>query len=149
MLVTIIKVIPVLIAALIVGNSVFSNTRLGIAASLVAEVFPKKARAMAGGIFHASSVMGAVLAAGVGMYLDKATDWRPAFLIGLLPGLLVVWVLVSLKESEKWEATRAGGSDDAKPKPKGGSLRELLGPGPWRSRALRRGSFGLCRRPAE
>ena len=107
-----------------------------IAASLVAEVFPKKARALAGGIFHASSVMGAVLAAGIGMFLDKATDWRPAFLVGLLPGLLVVWVLVSLKESEKWQAATAKGSDDEKPKPKSGSLRELLGPGPWRSRAL-------------
>jgi len=107
-----------------------------IAASFVAEVFPKKARAMAGGIFHASGVLGAVFAAGIGMFLDQATDWRPAFLVGLLPGLLVVWVLVSLKESEKWEATRASAKEGAKPQPKGGSLRELLGAGPWRRRAL-------------
>ena len=107
-----------------------------IAASLVAEVFPKKARALAGGIFHASSVLGAVLAAGIGMFLDKATDWRPAFLVGLLPALLVVWVLVSIKESEKWTAATAADGDDSKPKPKGGSLRELLGAGPWRKRAL-------------
>ncbi|MBC8872191.1 MAG: MFS transporter [Planctomycetes bacterium] len=107
-----------------------------IAASLVAEVFPKKARAMAGGLFHASSVLGAVFAAGIGMVLDKATDWRPAFLVGLLPALLVVWVLVSIKESEKWTAATAAGGDDSKPKPKGGSLRELLGAGPWRKRAL-------------
>jgi MFS family permease len=107
-----------------------------IAASLVAEVFPKKARAMAGGIFHASSVVGAGLAALCGMMLDKATDWRPAFLIGLLPALLVVWVLVSLKESEKWEAATVGDAQDPEAKPKGGSLRELLGTSPWRGRAL-------------
>ena len=107
-----------------------------IAASLVAEVFPKKARALAGGIFHASSVLGAVFASFIGMFLDKQTDWRPAFLVGVLPALLVVWVLVSLKESEKWQAATTGDSDEAKPKPKGGSLKELLGAGPWRSRAL-------------
>ena len=107
-----------------------------IAASLVAEVFPKKARAAAGGIFHASSVMGAALAAIVGMYLSDQEDWRIAFLMGVLPALLVVWVLVSIKESEKWQAATTGGSGDAKGKRKGGSLRELLGVGPWRSRAL-------------
>ncbi len=107
-----------------------------IAASFVAEVFPKKARAMAGGIFHASGVLGAVFAAGIGIFLDQTTDWRPAFLVGLLPGLLVVWVLVSLKESEKWEATRVQSEDGSKPKQQGGSLRELLGAGPWRRRAL-------------
>jgi MFS family permease len=107
-----------------------------VAVSLVSEVFPKRARAMAGGVFHASSVLGAVLAAWTGMLLDKATDWRPAFLVGLLPGLLVVWVLISLKESEKWTAASSGEPDDTQPSRKGGSLVELLGPGPWRSRAL-------------
>lgn len=107
-----------------------------IAASLVAEVFPKKARAFAGGIFHASSVLGAVFAAGIGMVLDEASDWRVAFLVGLLPALLVVWVLASIRESEKWTAATSEDDGDSKPKPKGGSLRELLGAGPWRKRAL-------------
>ena len=59
-----------------------------VAASLVAEVFPKRARAVAGGIFHASSVLGAVLAAGVAYVLAGSTDWRIAFLFGLLPAQL-------------------------------------------------------------
>jgi len=104
-----------------------------IAAALVSEVFPKRSRAMAGGIFHASSVGGAVMAAVVGIFLDQASDWRMAFLVGLLPALLVVWVLVSLKESEKWQAASA--SPEA-PKQKGGSLGELLGVRQWRNRAL-------------
>ena len=107
-----------------------------IAVSLVAEVFPKKARAMAGGIFHASSVLGAVLAAGVGMVLASQSDWRLAFLTGLLPALLVVWVLTSLKESEKWQTASTSDSDESKTKHKKAGLFALLGPGPWRSRAL-------------
>ncbi len=107
-----------------------------IAASLVAEVFPKKTRAMAGGIFHTSSVLGGAAAAVVGMVLSGADDWRWAFLIGLLPALLVVWVLVSLKESERWQAATQDGPGEQKPKQKGGSLRELLGVARWRYRAL-------------
>ncbi|NOX57068.1 MAG: MFS transporter [Planctomycetes bacterium] len=104
-----------------------------IAASLVSEVFPKKARAMAGGIFHASSVIGAVLGSAVGMVFTAQTDWRWAFLLGVLPALLVVWVLVSIRESEKWEAATAKAEQE---KQTGGNLAELLGAGPWRSRAL-------------
>src|SRR5262249_5219419 len=40
-----------------------------VASSLVAEVFPQRARATAGSIFHASSVVGAWLAAGAGAFL--------------------------------------------------------------------------------
>ena len=87
-----------------------------IAASLVSEVFPKKARAFAGGIFHASSVLGAVMASIVGMFLTADTDWRFAFLVGVLPAILVVWVLVSLKESEKWQSASAAGTEDGKKK---------------------------------
>lgn len=104
-----------------------------VAVSLIAEVFPPKARALAGGIFHASSVLGVVLASGVGMVLADA-DWRVAFLIGLIPGLLVVWVLVSLKESEKWQST--AGTPQQSEKKAGGSLGELLGTPQWRNRAL-------------
>ena len=104
-----------------------------IAASLVAEVFPKKARTMAGGIFHASSVVGAVMASAAGYYLAKASDWRVAFLIGVLPALLVVWVLMSLKESEKWESAKQGPDDGKK---RGGSLAELFRVPQWRNRAF-------------
>jgi len=105
-----------------------------IAASLVAEVFPMKSRTMAGGIFHASSVIGATMGAGLGMVFTGDHDWRWAFLVGVLPALLVVWVLASIKESEKWQAAAAKGPQEAKPK--AGSLSELLGTPQWRKRAL-------------
>ncbi len=104
-----------------------------IAASFVSEVFPKEARAMAGGIFHASSVFGAVLGALVGMIFTGQQDWRWAFLLGVLPALLVIWVLVSLRESERWEAARAKAKEQRQT---GGNVLELLGDRRWCPRAL-------------
>lgn len=101
-----------------------------VAASLVAEVFPKRARAVAGGIFHASSVLGAVLAAGVAYVLAGSTDWRIAFLFGLLPALMILWVRASIKESDKWERQSEVSTK------RRGSLSELLSDPRWRNRAL-------------
>jgi MFS family permease len=102
-----------------------------VAASLVAEVFPAQARAHASGIFHATSVLGtwtATLASiAVGMH------WRYAYLIGIVPALLVAWVMASVKEPESWK--RAG----EKARSEGvkmGSLSELLTHPRWRQRAL-------------
>jgi MFS family permease len=105
-----------------------------IAASLVSEVFPKRARAAAGGIFHASSVLGVVFASLCGILLNEA-DWRFAFLIGLLPALLIVWIRTSLQESEKWQATQTAtpNSDTATTS---GSLAELLTTPEFRKRAF-------------
>src|SRR5205085_8691678 len=102
-----------------------------VAASLVAEVFPSTARAHASGIFHATSVIGtwtATLAA-----VAVSTHWRYAYLIGILPALLVAWVIASVKEPESWK--RAG----AKARSEGGqmgSFRELLTHPLWFKRAL-------------
>ena len=102
-----------------------------VAASLVAEVFPQKARAVAGGIFHASGIAGGVVAAGVSMILADPRQWRLVFLLGMLPALLIIWILASLKESEKWQADAAAPSPVEGPR---GGLRELLGTPQWRSR---------------
>lgn len=107
-----------------------------IAASLVSEVFPKRARTAAGGIFHASSVLGAIFASLCGKLLAES-DWRMAFLIGLAPALLIVWIRASLQESEKWQAVQS--KPDAEGPPPG-SLRELLTTVGLRKNAL----IGLC-----
>lgn len=99
-----------------------------VGAALVAEVFPPKARARAGGIFHASSVIGSWLAAATGLAVGE--HWRMAYLIGVVPALLVLWVRVSVKEPESWEHARQTKSD------KLGSFSELLGDAQWRSRAI-------------
>lgn len=100
-----------------------------VAAALVSEVFPPKARAQASGIFHASSILGTWLAALAG--LAVGSQWRYAYLVGVLPALLIVWVRSSVEEPAEWntKSTAAGAV-------RGGSLIELLGDRRWRTRAL-------------
>jgi len=102
-----------------------------VAASLVAEVFPKHARAHASGIFHATSVLGTWIASLAG--LAVGLHWRYAYLISLLPALLVVWVLASVKEPESWKSAEKASEAQG---PKMGSFRDLLGNPRWRARAL-------------
>ena len=103
-----------------------------VAASLVAEVFPKEARAHASGIFHATSVLGVWAAAMAG--LAVGAQWRYAYLIALVPAVLVFWVMASVKEPESWRA--AGARAAASAGPKMGRFRDLLGDPRWRGRAL-------------
>ena len=103
-----------------------------VAASLVAEAFPARARAHASGIFHATSIIGTWLAALAGMAVGL--HWRYAYLIGVIPALLVLWVRSSVQESAKWKE-QAARQDGVRL----GSFRELLGNPRWRSRAL----FGM------
>jgi MFS family permease len=103
-----------------------------VAASLVAEVFPKEARAHASGIFHASSVLGVWAAAMAG--LAVGAHWRYAYLIAIVPAVLVFWVMASVKEPESWRA--AGAKAAAAAGPKMGRFRDLLGDPRWRGRAL-------------
>jgi MFS family permease len=90
-----------------------------VAAALVSEVFPKRARAHASAIFHASSVLGIWMAAFVGILVG--THWRIAYLIGILPALLILWVRASVREPERWVHSRASESAAAS-----GSLLDLL-----------------------
>ncbi|MCC9603626.1 MFS transporter [Stieleria sp. JC731] len=101
-----------------------------VAASLVAEVFPKRARAHATGIFHASSILGTLLAGLSGMLVGS--HWRYAYLIGVLPALLIVVVRIYVKEPERWQASQSSGMNK-----KAGSFSELLLNPRWGSLALR------------
>ena len=99
-----------------------------VAAALVAEVFPTKARAHASGIFHATSVIGtwtATLAA-----LLVGSQWRYAYLIGVIPALLIVWVRLTVKEPEKWQQAKT------EPARSRGSLKELFCTSPWAKHAI-------------
>jgi MFS family permease len=98
-----------------------------VAASLVAEVFPATARARAAGIFHATSVWGTWLAALSGLLVG--THWRYAYLISILPALLLVWVRTSIQEPERWRNAEAD-------RRRLGSFRELFFDARWGPRAL-------------
>lgn len=98
-----------------------------VAAALVAEVFPPKARAHASGIFHSTSVLGTWLAALAGILVG--TQWRYAYVIGVIPALLVLWVRTSVREPERWQRTGV----EHRPR---GSFRELFGTPRWRNSAI-------------
>lgn len=99
-----------------------------VAASLVAEVFPQRARAHAAGIFHASSVFGTWFAGLAAMAV--AAQWRYAYLMGIVPALLVLWVRISVKEPERWQKSRAEGAR------RSGSYLDLFADVRWRKHAL-------------
>ena len=102
-----------------------------VAASLVAEVFPRHARAHASGIFHATSVLGTWIAGLAGMWVGM--QWRYAYLISLIPALLVLWVLWTVKEPESWKMAEKAAEGEG---PKMGSFSELFRDPRWRTRAL-------------
>jgi MFS family permease len=80
-----------------------------VASALVAEVFPPKARAWSGAIFHGSSTLGTYLAVAAGYFIvsDPEWGWRRAFIIGALPALLTLWIRWRMKEPAKWTASQA------------------------------------------
>jgi MFS family permease len=110
-----------------------------VAAALVAEVFPAHARPAASGIFHASSGLGVFLAGLAGMIVAGLT-WRYAFLIGLVPALMVLWIRASMREPERWEAAKSSAVHEVGERL--GSFTELLQQ-PFRRRTLAATGLGI------
>ena len=116
------------------------------AVTLLADTMPDNARPFVLGLFQASSVGGNVTAALVSMWFGSlqeqgvfaghsflgfdAVPWRLMFLLGVIPGLLVVVVQARLREPERWLQARASGVKKA------GSYGELLGDPLWRKHAI-------------
>jgi MFS family permease len=88
-----------------------------VAAAAVAEVFPPRARPVASGIFHASSVLGTYMAVAAGLFVvaaDSVNGWRHGFLLGVLPALLVFGIRAGMREPESWQAARKAAALDAR-----------------------------------
>ncbi len=99
-----------------------------VAAALVAEVFPSKARSQAAAIFHGSSVVGTWLAALAAYCVGE--NWRWAFVLGVVPALLVLWVRASIREPEQWQKRRQEKQVNM------GSFKELLFDSRWNGKAI-------------
>jgi len=107
-----------------------------VASAMVAEVMPKRSRAVMGSIFHASSVFGTLLAAAtVAMLIgnqalnDRLAEagwegWRIGFAIGVLPALLTLWIRWKLREPESWQRAQKRAAEDASQQP--GRISELF-----------------------
>lgn len=94
-----------------------------VATALVAEVFPQRARAWSLAIFHASSVLGTLLAVAAGAFIVaereftfaafgglEVSGWRLGFALGLIPALLIIAIRLTLtSEPETWKKSRGGG----------------------------------------
>ena len=102
-----------------------------VASAMVAEVFPKRARAWSLGIFHASSVLGTYMAVFAGAFIvgNPAlgdNGWRIGFAIGALPALLTLWIRWKLREPDKWVQAREAAKQDSSKKT--GRLFDLFSP---------------------
>lgn len=90
------------------------------AATLIAETMPDHSRSTCLGLFSALSVLGNMLGLAIGskvfdpakLYFEGfpgsngVPGWRLAFFVGTIPALLVVLVLQTLRESERWQQAR-------------------------------------------
>ncbi len=85
-------------------------TGLGIGGELVSistflsEVWPERSRAVAVGVLITSYQAGVFLAGSINFFFH---DWRSVFFVGALPALLVIFLRLALKESDRWQEDRA------------------------------------------
>ena len=103
-----------------------------VASAMIAEVFPRQARARSLGIFHASSVVGTCLAALAGALIVGnpalgENAWRWAFVIGAVPAVLTLGIRWKLREPEQWVEARQRSKSDATKR--AGRIADLFAPG--------------------
>jgi MFS family permease len=159
--------LTILLYALFTGLSAFSVgiydfmayrllTGLGVggafaaAVVLLAETVPERPRPYVLGLFQASSVFGNCTAALINIYLGSLeksgtfagqyfTAWRVMFMIGIVPGLLLVVVQFTLREPDRWLAMRDAERAGARQSPFQrffGTLKGLLTAPVWGRRVL-------------
>ncbi len=103
-----------------------------VASAMIAEVFPKQARARSLGIFHASSVVGTCLAALAGALIVGnpalgENAWRWAFVIGAVPAILTLAIRWQLREPQQWLEARQRSKSDVTQRT--GRVVDLFAPG--------------------
>jgi len=112
----------------------------GLAVALVADSLPDAARAKALGLLQALSAVGNVTAGLCAMSvsgMDPNVSWKYLFWIGSAPAFLCIFIMIRLKEPEKWVAAKSVSKVD---KSKAmGSYVSLFGDARWRAPAF----FGM------
>ncbi len=77
-------------------------------AVLVAETWPAKHRGKAIGLMQSGWAIGYMLAALLAGAVLPRWGWRPLFILGLSPALLLVWIRLKLKEPAVWAEQSSG-----------------------------------------
>src|SRR6185312_1712217 len=78
----------------------------GIGASLAMESVPAKWRGLLSGMLQQGYALGYILAAIAYALIFPHFGWRTLFFIGGLPGLLSLFIIVRVKETEAWQQAR-------------------------------------------
>jgi MFS family permease len=86
----------------LVGVAIGSEWVTG--ASIISELWPDRARGRGVGLMQSGLGLGFFLASLVWLPVSGlgAAAWRVMFLLGVLPGLLALWVRRAIPESERW-----------------------------------------------
>src|SRR5262245_8840600 len=74
-------------------------------AALVAEVWPDKLRAKAGGILQSAAAFGYFFAALITRVVDVGS-WRYVYVVGAVPAIFVLFIRLLIKEPERWVEVR-------------------------------------------
>ena len=119
------------------------------AATLIAETMPEHARATALGLFQALSAVGNITGSFIARFIVSASEsydiswliseqmisgWRILFMIGVLPAILVVFIMRSIKEPDTWLEARKTASENMGREL--GDLKSLFGTPRWRRNLL-------------
>ncbi|HUX67463.1 MAG TPA: MFS transporter [Terriglobales bacterium] len=78
----------------------------GVGASLALESVPARLRGLLSGLLQEGYALGNILAAIAYFGIYPHFGWRMLFFLGGLPGLLSLFVLVKVKETEAWQQAR-------------------------------------------
>ncbi len=114
------------------------------AVSMVAETLPARSRPYALGFLQVLAALGNVTAAGISLILKPSAPiagiagWRVLFVVGIVPAILVIFIMRRLKDPESWvQAKEAERRGEAHHKGHGmGSMRELFGDPRWRHNVI-------------
>ncbi|HXR98158.1 MAG TPA: MFS transporter [Terriglobales bacterium] len=79
----------------------------GVGASLALESVPARLRGLLSGLLQEGYALGNILAAVAYFTIFPHYGWRMLFFVGGLPGLLSLFVLVKVKETEAWHKARS------------------------------------------
>jgi len=87
----------------LVGLAIGSEWATG--ASIMAELWPAKARGKGAAFLQSGYPIGSILASGVWLAIGTSGPdaWRYMYLIGVLPALIVFWIRRNIPESPRWE----------------------------------------------
>ncbi len=112
----------------------------GLSVALVADSLPGHARPKALGLLQSVSAVGNITAGLCAMSLsgmEPSKSWKYLFWIGSAPAVLCIFILLRVKEPEKWQEARAAARDGTGKAM--GSYFSLFGEARWRSSAI----FGM------